>query len=375
MRVERLLWENKLFCRVSSLILTGAALNVSIQENLSRTVSPPVIESNLVNISSPHLPEILIYSTSGPLILSVQEQQNHLVPKKLIIEEPQQTEQPKVLESQKLVVSTPTPSLEPQITPTPKPTESPTPTSQPQVKENKEVSFECQVLYYHEILSPVKFKVDLINLISKGYKPLSLERYTAILKGEEAVPSYPTFLVTFDDGFSSQLNALPKIDEIQKETGIFVPITFFVMMEFDEFGDKTVDELGDKTLKTIVEIPDNMPSFRNGANDYLTKKQISKLIADGINVQSQGMFHSHLPKLTKKGMQLDIFDAEKRLNQFYELAGKKRTVKAFVYPFGEFNLEAENYLTSIGIDVAFTTEGRTIQNFSRRKIEPRIRMG
>lgn len=371
--LERLLWENKSFRRVSSLILAGVALNVSIQENLSRIVppSPSALVSNLVVPAQPS--EGLIHSTSGSSILSIQEQQNHLVPRRLIIKEPQQVEQSKVLESQKPVVSIPAPSLEPQIAPAPQPTESPTPTLQPQAKESKEVSFESSVLYYHEI-SPNQFKADLMGLISKGYKSLSLERYVAILKGEESVPEYPTFLVTFDDGLKSQLKAIPVIEEIQKQTGNPIFLTIFSIMKFGGMDDKTIAQMVNHKPLNGESYWGDTPSFFDGTHEYLTALELVTLQKrEEISVQPHTMDHFNLTKLSEEQIRSQVIPSEIRANQINEAAGKKRKVRAFAYPLGAYNAAVANFLASIGIEVAFTTEGRTLQNSSKRETEPRIR--
>lgn len=373
--LEHLLWKNQAARRAFGVVLAGAVLNVSIQENLSRIVPPPAVESNLANITSIHPSSVLMHSTSGPLILSVQEQQKHLVPNKLIIQDPQQAEQLKVLESPKPVVSaSPVPSLEPQIiVPAPKPTENPTPTLQPQVKESKEVSFESSVLYYHEI-SPVQLRSDLMNLISKGYKSLSLERYAAILRGEESVPQYPTFLVTFDDGLKSQLKAIPVIEEIKKQTGDQVFLTFFSIMKFGGMDDKTIAQMVNHKPVNGEPYWGNTPSFFDGTHEYLTALDLVTLQKrEEISVQPHSMDHFNYTKLSEEELRNQVLPSEIRANQVWEAAGKKRTVKATAYPLGAYNTAVANLLARFGIELAFTTEGRTLQNSSKRETEPRIR--
>lgn len=317
---------------------------------VTRNLCPEAFESSLANVASNQSPETSIPTTETLKIIQQQ--------------------------SQKTFMPVSTTSPEPQATSAPQPAESPTPVlqlPQAQAKENKEVSFECSVLYYHEI-SPAQFKADLMNLISKGYKPLTLERYVAILKGEENIPSYPTFLVTFDDGLKSQLKAIPVIEEIQKQTGDFVPLTIFSIMKFGGMDDKTIAQMVNHKPLNGEPYWGDAPSFYDGDHKYLSAIDLVNLVKkDWISVQPHTTDHVNLTKSSEKETQNQILPAEIRTDQIYEAAGKKRTVRAFAYPFGAYNLKIENFLASIGIDVAFTTEGRTTQTFSRREMLPRIR--
>lgn len=377
MTVESLLWNDKFEARHTS----GGIFSVVALSGMSGSVltdlsiippQPPVIESNLISAVSAHPTGVFMHSTLGPLIISVREH-NSPTSRKLVIEESQQVEQSKVLESQKPVVPVPAPSLEPQIAPVPQSTESPIPTLQPQTKENKEVSFESSVLYYHEI-SPVQFKSDLMGLIGKGYKSLSLERYAAILKGEESVPNYPTFLVTFDDGLKSQLKAIPVIEEIKKQTGDQVFLTIFSIMKFGGMDDKTIAQMVNHKPLPGQPYWGDTPSFWDGTHEYLTALDLVTLQKrEGISVQPHSMDHFNFTKLSEEELRNQVIPAEIRANQIHEAAGKKRTVKATAYPLGAYNTAVANFLASIGIEFAFTTEGRTLQNSSKRGTEPRIR--
>lgn len=319
---------------------------------VTRNFCQPAAESNLSNITSTQLPEISTLVTE-PLKIVGQE-------------------------SQKPIIPAPTPSIEPQIAPAPKPAESPTPALQPQAKENKEVSFECSVLYYHEI-SPTQFKADLMGLIGKGYKPLSLDEYAAILKGEKNVPSYPTFLVTFDDGLKSQLKAIPVIEEIQKQTGVLVPLTIFSIMKFGGMDDKTIAQMINHKPLPGQPYWGDTPSFfdgdpKNGGHNYLSALELVTLAGkEWISVQPHTMDHANLTKLPEKEIRSQILPAEIRSDQINEAAGKKRTVRATAYPYGAYNTTVANFLASIGIYVVFTTEQKTLQNSLRREMLPRIR--
>lgn len=228
--------------------------------------------------------------------------------------------------------------------------------------EKKEVSFSSSVLYYHEVKTRRLYS-DVMDLVSRGFQPLSLDDFTAIINDKADPPSDSTFLITLDDGLLSQFTqGLPAIDAIEKETGIFVPLTFFTIMGFLGLGDKTLDEM-----------PDDTPAFEDRYHRYMTKAQLIELLNLGHNVQNHTVLHPNLTKLNSEDMSNEIKWGDSRTDEVWKAAGIKRKSKAFAYPFGALGRREQGYLTNMGYDVAFSTFATTDQNSSRRLRLGRLR--
>jgi len=242
-----------------------------------------------------------------------------------------------------------------------KPPEPP-PTPQPPSKEQKEVSFTSSVLYYHEVTRG-RITSDIIDLIKRGFQPLSLDTFIGTLNGEVDISSDPTFLVTCDDSLLSQYTeVLPAIEAIKRETGIFVPLTFFSIMRFEDLGYKTIDEM-----------PNDTPAFNDGTHRYMTKAHLIDILQQGHYVQNHTVHHTNLTRLTDEELKNEVRYGELRADELWKAAGLNRKGKAFAYPYGAFGRREQDYLASFGYDVAFSTAPTTNHNLSQRHRLGRLR--
>lgn len=219
----------------------------------------------------------------------------------------------------------------------------------------REPRFESTVLMYHE-LSAARLKRDLLYLTRRGYQPISLETLIGLLNGETKIPpGQRTFHVTCDDGLASQFNPVfQAMGDIQGETGLFVPVTFFVITKFE-------DPRG-----PIEEVPDDTPSYSDRVHRYMTKGQLIHLIQAGYRIENHTVNHPDLTRLSQGARNAEVEIGEQRIEALWRLAGVPRKHRAFAYPYGRYRDQTE-YIRNL-YDVAFSTIATTTHSLSTRYI-------
>lgn len=221
-------------------------------------------------------------------------------------------------------------------------------------------SFERSTYMYHEV-SKGRFKQDILELLEKGYQPISLETFVKGFRGEIYIPENLGFFhITLDDGRKSQLNAVEAVKEIERETGMFVPLTFFVLTKFQDLP------------YDISDIPDNTPSYNDGVQRYMTKKDILDLIAAGHQVHNHTVNHANLSALPQAVLESEIITSEERVQALWDLAGVSRDYNVFAYPYGNFNQSVLEVVSAVGYDIAFSTtqtiRDRRLEHLTMRRV-------
>lgn len=230
-------------------------------------------------------------------------------------------------------------------------------------REEAEPMLNSSFLLYHEV-SYYHLKNTLLGLIGQGYQPISLETLIRCLDSKQKVPQgLPTFLVTFDDGRLSQYEqGLKALEEVENETGWFVPSLFFVMTKFEDLP------------LPIEAIPEETPCYNDGIHQYLTKGQLIELIKRGHWVDNHTVNHPNLlnPNLSELARNADIIEGQRRIQTLWKIAGRKKTYEAFAYPFGQFR-GLEDLIKSTGYHVAFSTQPTTEHSVLTRYSLGRVR--
>ena len=206
----------------------------------------------------------------------------------------------------------------------------------------KEITIQSTFLRYHEI-SFLKLKTDLLNLINQGYQPISLETLIGTLDDKITIPQgLSTFFVTFDDGLASQYEQGAKaLEEVEKETGWFIPVTLFAMTKFENLP------------LPIEEIPEETPSYNDRAHRYLTKRQLIEMIKKGHRVENHTVNHADLRRLSDGARNAEMIEGKNRIRALWKLAGREKKYSAFAYPYGIFEGQVE-YVKNLNYDVAFS---------------------
>lgn len=219
---------------------------------------------------------------------------------------------------------------------------------------------EQSTLMFHEV-SKNGFKQEILNRMEKGDQPISLETLVGALRGEIYIPqNTDIFHITLDDGRKSQLGAIEVVSEIQRETGVFVPLTFFVLTKFQDLP------------MDIADIPENTPSYNDRMQRYMTKKDILDIIEAGHQIHNHTVNHANLSALPRGVAESEIVTGEERIQALWDLAGKSRDYKAFAYPYGNFNQNVLEIVSAIGYDVGFsttqTTQNRSHEHLTMRRV-------
>lgn len=140
----------------------------------------------------------------------------------------------------------------------------------------------------------------------------------------EIPPGLPTFLVTCDDGLLTQYTqGLQAVDNIERQTGYFVPLTLFTMTRFEG-------------LPITEDLPDETPSFNDDRHRYMNKGQLLDMLRRGHYLQNHTADHMSVTQLSGDRLSDQIEVSEGKIDALWELAERERTVRAFAYPNGRF---------------------------------------
>lgn len=234
----------------------------------------------------------------------------------------------------------------------PSSTPSPSPTPKPLTfAEMNKLYGPCvylPVLMYHHVEDPIlardkhqtsisvntdNFANQMKYLNDRGYKTSSVTDLINFFDSAGIV-NKKTILITFDDGYQDfYSNAYP----ILKQYG-FSAVVF-------------------------------LPTGLMNNNDYLNWSEISEMAGNGMFFANHTW--SHKSVLQKP----DVVENEIKLADTQLNERGLNSPKIFAYPYGGDNSFAQNYLTSLGYKLAFTTKfGSTLCNKKRFDL-PRMRVG
>ncbi|MDO8573236.1 MAG: polysaccharide deacetylase family protein [Candidatus Daviesbacteria bacterium] len=209
-------------------------------------------------------------------------------------------------------------------------------------------------LIYHE-LDYRTLKQNLLTRLINDEQPVSPETVVNVLNGLTKIPEgLKTFMVTCDDGLASQYGAvLRATSEIEKETGWFIPVTFFIMTKFDE------------PQVPIEEVPESSPTYNDGRHSYLTLGQGITILQERHILANHTVDHARLNTLPEGQRNSEIATGEDRLDIIYTRAGIARTVRMLAYPEGRYSGQLE-FVQQSGFDLAFSTERTTVHTSNTR---------
>ena len=195
------------------------------------------------------------------------------------------------------------------------------------------VSFPARslvVLQYHHIsdstpastsLSPELFKQHIDYLKDNDFKVLALSSVMAAIEKGESLPN-KSVVITFDDGYRSvYTNAFPILKQYN------FPFTVFV----------------------------NTQPITQKLNQFMTWNELQELIDAGADVGNHSVNHLHLipqhfndeASSKNKLVENEITRAQSTLEK-----NLSKVIKAFAYPYGEFNQQSKEILKSLGF-IAF----------------------
>ena len=186
---------------------------------------------------------------------------------------------------------------------------------------NNTSSVSLRVLIYHDIPDSLHGKFfDHINWLQKSWKILSPKEFIQCLSGENPL-DYPSILLTFDDGFSSNRRIA---EEILNPLGI--QALYFIISEFAELNSKA-------ECHSFVSshIWPGMPE--NEVPDHWTNMNwddLSFLLSSGHTIGAHSAHHARLSNLSPEMLNVEIVQSADKLERKLGIR-----VDHFAYTFGD----------------------------------------
>lgn len=202
------------------------------------------------------------------------------------------------------------------------------------------------IVMYHE--TPGNLAEQLQFLTDHGYTSVDLDQVAAALAGGPRLPNKPV-VITFDDGFASQWNALPLLEQYHMKA------TFYII----DGGAGSAFHIGANR-----KVPDPQ-----GGPDYLTWEQIRSLDRNPLfTVASHTANHLELARQSVETQRYEIIQGKRQLEQ--QLG---HPVRHFAYPYGSYNQTSIQLVHEAGFATAVTTEAGTDQMPGQQLTLHRIR--
>ena len=188
------------------------------------------------------------------------------------------------------------------------------------------------IVMYHD--PPANLDEQLHYLVSHGYSSVDMDQVAAALAGGPALPAKPV-VITFDDGFASQWNALPLLEHYRLKA------TFYII----DGGAGSAWHIGANRR-----LPDPQ-----GGPGYLNWDQIRQIDQNPLfTIGSHTVDHLELAKQSEVTQRFEIIEGKKQLEQQIG-----HPVRTFAYPYGAFNGTSIALVREAGFSTAVTTEDGT----------------
>lgn len=198
--------------------------------------------------------------------------------------------------------------------------------SQPAQPAQAANSVLLPILLYHK--PPANFEAQLNQLAAKGYTTVTMAEVASYLTGQAKPPTKPA-VITFDDGFTDQLNAMASLQRHHMKATLYL-ITA---------GERSHWCIG------IERRPGNC------GDSYLNWDQIKQMMSTGlIEIGGHTVDHPSLPTLTPADQTFEIVSNKQRLES---MLGVHLTT--FAYPYGSFNTTTINIVKQAGYYTAVST--------------------
>jgi len=180
------------------------------------------------------------------------------------------------------------------------------------------------ILAYHRInnarsplcVRPDMFEKQISLLRRKGFQSLCLSNYIDALKANKRMPPGKYVVVTFDGGWQDNYtNAFPILQKYGYTATIFLTVAY----------------IGEK-------------------DDYLTWEQVMEMKKAGFEFGSHTLTHPHLTMIPLERAQYEITESKKLLE-----SRLNEEIKAFCYPYGDYNQDIIELVEKAGYQGAVVT--------------------
>jgi len=231
----------------------------------------------------------------------------------------------------------------PKITPTP----VPTPTPAPVVSVTTSGLPPIPIIMYHK--TPVDFDAQLSRLEQRGYTVVDLTQVASALVGGGGLPAKPA-VITFDDGFTNQLNAF----SILQRHGM--KATFYIINGGEGSG-------------WCIGAGRNDHPHGNCGDDYLSWDQIRMLDRSGlVTIGAHTLDHlcpdsrglGGLNTIPEDQLRAEVTDSKSGIE-----AQLGHPIYDFAYPCGNYSSSVVAEVRAAGFRTAVTTTAGTYQSAAR----------
>ncbi len=161
-------------------------------------------------------------------------------------------------------------------------------------------------------------------------KPLAIPRSDLVVR-DRGPTSVLRVVLTFDDGYRDNYqNAFPVLKRLKLPAVIFLSTGYVGSLK-------------------------KRPRYKNvpWRRDYLNWREVKEMAKHGITFGAHTVSHPHLSQLGYK-------EQKKEISRSMEILGRKvstfQGIKAFCYPYGEYNKDTLKILKKLGVKMAFTVQ-------------------
>ena len=207
------------------------------------------------------------------------------------------------------------------------------------------------VLFYHSMdesgsllsISKKNFVRQMNYLKESGYDSLTSQKFLEHFENRNN-KSFPgkKFLVTFDDGYKNNIEAIDILKELNFSAVIFVTTGY--IGGYNDFCERDVPKL-----------------------PMLAMEEIRNLSKSGAEFGAHGHTHRNITDLTNDEALSDISKSKQILEN--ELGSK---VISFCYPRGKYASNSEKILKNLGFKIAFTSKTGIVSPKSSPYFLPRV---
>lgn len=192
------------------------------------------------------------------------------------------------------------------------------------------------VFCFHSVPSRKRFAEQMAALAAYGYPVLSMDEFGTWLSSAESFEK-PGVLLTFDDGYLNQYeNGVPVLQSFGFHAVFFVVSGYFGKHSGwkSEFGTTHVSDLALMDRNHLIELA-NM----------------------GYTVGCHTHTHPFLTKLSRGEVETELEDSKRSLE---DLLGQP--VRAFCYPYGDYDRGVVAAVKRAGFHLAFTVKRGTVKS-------------
>lgn len=193
------------------------------------------------------------------------------------------------------------------------------------------------ILLYHK--PPANLNAQLDALVAKGYTTITMAELASFFNGKGTLPKKPV-VITFDDGFSEQLDTIAPLKAHHMKA------TYYLIIG------------GDKSNWCIGILRHN----KTCGDNYMDWADVHKLVDSGVaEIGAHTIDHPNLAGMSVADQQKQIVESKNALEKELGIP-----ITTFAYPYGRYNASTITIVRQAGFGTAVTTVGGVQQSLQNR---------